>query len=156
MTNLRANSIGRNLPAMRAHDILRGVDYLSRREDVDPSHLAVAARGVAGVWVLLAAAADSRIARIWLDGTPHSLGASLNGPIHTRLFDAVIPGFLLHWELSDLVRAMGKRKVMWTDPADWMGRTVPGLGAAFQYRTEGQADETLLSLLLWQAASKEP
>ena len=26
LTNARANQIGRNLPAMRAHDILRGVD----------------------------------------------------------------------------------------------------------------------------------
>jgi hypothetical protein len=57
---------------------------------------------VEGVWVLLAAAADSRIEKIWLDRTPHSLTASLNGPIHTRLWDAVIPGFLLRWDLADL------------------------------------------------------
>jgi dienelactone hydrolase len=148
MTNMRADSIGRNLPALRAHDILRGVDYLRTRDDVDSSHIRGMARGVDGVWLLLAAAAEARINEIWLDRTPHSLRASLNGPIHTRLFDAVIPGFLQHWDLADLVRAMGKRPVMWTDPADWMGKTVPGLGAAFRYRGAGHSDEALLAEFL--------
>src|SRR5205823_1677801 len=31
LTNTRANLIGRNLPAMRAHDILRGIDVLAAR-----------------------------------------------------------------------------------------------------------------------------
>ena len=44
-----------------------------------------------------------------------------------------IPGFALHWDLDDLRRAMGNRKVLWTDPTNWMGRPVP-LGPAFQYR----------------------
>src|SRR2546430_15742029 len=35
MANTRADHIGRNLPAMRAHDILRGVDLLAARSDVD-------------------------------------------------------------------------------------------------------------------------
>ena len=37
LTNARANQIGRNLPAMRAHDILRGIDLLAARTDVDPA-----------------------------------------------------------------------------------------------------------------------
>jgi hypothetical protein len=50
-----------------------------------------------------------------------------------NLFDAVIPGFSLHWDLSDLTEAMGKRSVLWTDPTNWMGRVV-WLGAPFRYR----------------------
>jgi hypothetical protein len=148
MTNARADSIGRNLPAMRAHDILRGVDLLRARKDVDSSQIRAAAREVNGVWLLMAAAADRRIEKIWIDRTPHSLAASLDGPIHTRLFDAMIPGFLLHWDLEDLVRATGKRPVLWTDPADWMGRIAPGLGSAFRYRTAGQTDEAILAEFL--------
>jgi hypothetical protein len=133
---------------MRAHDILRGVDLLRRRKDVDGSRIRAAARGVKGIWLLLAAAADRRLEKIWLDRTPHSLAASLDGPIHTKLFDATIPGFLLHWDLTDLVRATGQRPVVWTDPADWMGRTVPGLGSGFRYRSAGQTDEAILSEFL--------
>lgn len=133
LTNARADQIGRNLAAMRAHDILRGVDVLAARRDVEPGSIRAAARGVKGVWLLLAAAADARIGKIWLDRTPFSLRAALEHSMNTDLFDAVIPGFALHWDLDDLVKAMGGRPVLWTDPSNWMGRPV-ALGPAFRYR----------------------
>ena len=133
ITNARANQIGRNLPAMRAHDILRGIDVLAASQDVDPGSIRAVARGVRGVWLLLAAAIDPRIARIWLDRTPYSLRAALQNSMNTELFDAVIPGFALHWDLDDLRKAMGDRKVLWTDPANWMERTA-ALSGPFQYR----------------------
>jgi hypothetical protein len=49
------------------------------------------------------------------------------------LYDAAIPGFALHWDLKDLVGAMGQRKVLWTDPANWMGK-VAWAGPRFRYR----------------------
>jgi dienelactone hydrolase len=133
LTNSRADRIGRNLPAMRAHDILRGIDVLSARGDVDPGAIRAVARGVKGVWLLLAAAADTRIGRIWLDRTPFSLRAALENSMNTDLFDAVIPAFALHWDLEDLRKAMGNRPVLWTDPANWMGHPI-ALGAPFRYR----------------------
>jgi dienelactone hydrolase len=133
LTNARANQIGRNLPAMRAHDILRGIDLLTARADVDPASIRAIARGVKGIWLLLAAAVDNRIGGIWLDRTPFSLRAALENSMNTELFDAVIPGFALRWDLEDLTRAMGNRTVLWTDPANWMGHPV-ALGAPFRYR----------------------
>jgi hypothetical protein len=133
LTNARANQIGRNLPAMRAHDILRGVDLLAARADVDPASIRAVARGVKGIWLLLAAAVDPRIGKIWLDRTPYSLITALNNSMNTDLFEAVIPGFALHWDLEDLTKAMGSRPVIWTDPANWMGHPV-ALGGPFLYR----------------------
>src|SRR3989442_15533641 len=71
ITNSRANQIGLNLPALRAHDILRGVDLLSARGDVDPASIHCGARSVKGVWLLLAAAAEPRIRKGWRDRTFH-------------------------------------------------------------------------------------
>lgn len=133
ITNSRANQIGLNLPAMRAHDILRGVDLLAARSDVDPASIHASARGVKGIWLLLAAAADPRIGKVWLDRTPYSLRAALHNTLNMELFDAVIPGFALHWDLDDLVKAMGNRPVMWTDPANWMNRVI-NLHGPYQYR----------------------
>lgn len=133
LTNSRANQIGRNLPAMRAHDILRGIDVLAARTDVDPTSIRALARGVRGICLLLAAAVDPRLSKIWLDRTPASVRAALTNPMNTDLFDAVIPGFALHWDLDDLVRAMGNRSVLWTDPTNWMGHPVP-LEGPFRYR----------------------
>ncbi|MGH9719733.1 MAG: alpha/beta hydrolase family protein, partial [Bryobacteraceae bacterium] len=147
LTNTRANSIGRNLAAMRAHDVLRGVDLLASRYDVDAARIRAAARDVKGIWLLLATAVDTRIGKIWLDRTAHSLSAAMEGPLNTNLFDAMIPGFLLHWDLDDLVRAMGKRSVLWTDPTNWMGQ-IQGLGARFQYRFSGETDDRFLAELV--------
>ncbi|HEY5254155.1 MAG TPA: acetylxylan esterase, partial [Acidobacteriaceae bacterium] len=133
MTDMQANLIGLNLPALRAHDILRGVDLLGARPDVDPKSIRGAARGVQGIWLLLAATADPRLDKIWLDRTPYSLQAALENSMAADLWDAVIPNFGLHWDLDDLVKAMGKRQVLWTDPTNWMHGVV-ALGPPYQYR----------------------
>jgi hypothetical protein len=49
------------------------------------------------------------------------------------LWDAIIPGFALRWDLNDLVKAMGKRQVIWTDPTNWLRRVV-ALGSGYEYR----------------------
>lgn len=133
VSDLQANLIGRNLPAMRAYDILRGVDLLRHRPEVDPNAIRGAARGVAGVWLLLAAAADSRLAAVWLDRTPSSLRSALDNSMAIDLPDAVIPGFALHWDLQDLVKIVEPRKVYWIDPTNWMNHVL-SLGPTYHYR----------------------
>ncbi len=127
----RAWLVGLNLPGMRAHDIRRGIDLLSSRPDVD--RVVATAQGVAGVWLLMAAATDQRIQAIWLDRTPASFERAFENPLHTNLHEAVMPGFALHWDLKDLEQAIQPRKVIWTDPTDWMSQVLP-LGAPYLYR----------------------
>lgn len=129
----QANLIGRNMPAMRAHDILRGVDLLRARSDVDPDSIRAVARGIAGVWLLLAAADDPRISGIWLDKTPYSLRSALENSMAAELWDAVISNFALNWDFHDLVHVMGTRQVLWTDPTNWT-RSVVALGPSYHYR----------------------
>jgi cephalosporin-C deacetylase-like acetyl esterase len=133
LPNTRANLIGRNLAAMRARDILRGVDVLAGRGDVDPSSIYATARGVKGIWLLMAAAVDPRIRRVWLDRTPHRMRAALRQPVAMDLSDAIIPGFILHWDLDDLVKAAGNQRVLRTDPTGWTDQVIP-LGPPFLYR----------------------
>jgi hypothetical protein len=132
-TDWRADQIGRNLAVMRIQDILRGVDVLAARSDVDPASIRASAKGVKGFWLLMAAAGDNRIGKVWLDKTPHSLRSALERPMDTDLCDAAIPGFVLHWDVEDLIKALGSRPMMWTDPTDWMDEVVP-LGPPFEYR----------------------
>src|SRR5262245_9920831 len=142
-THTRAWLVGRNLPAMRAYDISRGVDVLAARSDVDPSSIAAVAQGVSGIWLLMAAALDTRIGRVWLDRTPHSFGPAFENPLHTNLHDAIIPGFALRWDIQDLAGLMGQRRIFWTDPTDWMGGVVP-LGPKYRYRYFEERDDALI------------
>ncbi len=147
VTNERADLVGRNLAAMRAHDLLVAVDLLAGRPDVDARAIRGYARGVKGVWLLLAAAVDQRLGRIWLDRTPWSLAAGLTAPLTSHLFDAMIPRFALHWDYQDLVDAIGQHRVYWTDPTNWMNRVVP-LDGPYRYRYVGEGDGPLINEFL--------
>ena len=147
LTNERVDLIGRNLAGMRAHDILRGVDLLAARPEVDPAQIRGYARGVKGFWMLLAAAGDARLARLWLDRTPWSLRAALDGPMTNNLFEALVPGFALHWDFADLLKLIGDRLVLRTDPTNWMNQVVDA-GPEFRYRYVGEPDTTYVAELL--------
>lgn len=147
LMNTRAMLVGRNLAGLRAWDIRRAVELLASRADVDAGSIRAAARGEAGVWLLMAAAIDSRIQKIWLDRTPWSLRAALDRPLNRNLYAAVIPGFCLKWDLPDLQRAMAGRSVLWTDPTDWLGIVTP-LPGKYRYRTFEEGDGPSLQELL--------
>ena len=66
-----------------------------------------------------------------------------------NLFDALLPGFLLHWDLPDALRALGKRRVIWTNPTDWMEREV-ALPSPYRYRTASDSDESFIAELVTQ------
>jgi hypothetical protein len=132
MNNTRAWLVGRNLPATHAAEINAIVEDLGQRSDVDPARITVRATGVAGIPALLAAAVNPRISSIVLTRTPHSLRAAIDSPIHINLHDAVIPGFAVKWDLTDLRDLLRPRVVVWRDPTDWMGNVV-ALGDAYKY-----------------------
>lgn len=133
LSNTRADEIGVSLPARRAHDILRGVDLLTAHSEVDPTNIRAAAQGVKGFWLLLAAAVDNRIQGIWLDRTPHTFTEALENSLNTALSDAVIHGFALRFDIGDLAKLIQPRRILWTDPANWMGRVIAP-GAPFRNR----------------------
>ena len=139
LTNERVDLIGQNLAAMRAHDVLVAVDVLAARPDVDAGTIRGYARGAKGFWLLMAAAVDQRIGAIWLDRTPLSFEAALEAPLSSFLFDAMIPGFARHWDFSDLRQAMGTRRILWTDPTNWMNQVVSA-GPQYRYRYVGEND----------------
>jgi len=147
LSNTRALLVGRNLPGMRAFDIRRALDVLAARPDVDAARLRGAARGPAGVWLLMAAALDSRLGALWLDHTPYSLRVALENPLSRNLHDAALPGFVLHWDLEDLMRAIGPGRVLWSDPTDWVGVVTP-LGNPYLYRAVDEQDDRFMRELL--------
>ena len=141
----RAWLVGKNLPAMRAADIRKGVEMMAERPDV--SAVYASATDVSGIWLLMAAAVDQRIAGVWVDRTPYSYRASFDRAVHKNMHEVTIPGFALHWDIEDMVKAMDNRKVLWTDPTDWM-QQVAKLPGKYEYRYFEQPDEDFVKLLL--------
>jgi hypothetical protein len=116
--------IGRNLPGMRAKDLLQGADLLLARPDVAAGGLSLYANGAHGIAALYAAAVDQRIGTVVLDHTPYSFTPAMNSPGHIDLHSALIPGYYLKWDIASLVSALGRRNLVWTNPTDWLGNVV--------------------------------
>lgn len=135
IANTRSWLIGRNLPAMRARDILRAVDELAKH---GVREVTLEASDIPGVWALIAAALDPRIVELKLERTPHSVRASFDSPMHRNLHDAAMPGFALLGDYRDLVNLIAPaRKVSWRDPTDWMRNVVPLDDPLYTYSTFG-------------------
>ena len=135
IANTRSWLIGRNLPAMRARDILRAVDELAKH---GVREVTLEASDIPGVWALIAAALDPRIVELKLERTPHSVRASFDSPMHRNLHDAAMPGFALLGDYRDLVNLIvPSRKVTWRDPTDWMRNVVALDDPLYTYSTFG-------------------
>ena len=148
-SSTRAMLVGRNLPGDRASEIIQRVDQLCSMPDVDPARIGVAAEGPDGVAALLAAIVDRRIAKVWLERTPISYRSAFLSPIHRDLYEGLIPGFALRWDLEDLVALAGPGRVVWLDPTDWNGRVVHVEGP-YSYRSPDFSEDAARWIPGWR------
>jgi cephalosporin-C deacetylase-like acetyl esterase len=110
------------LVGMRARDIVRGVDVLSQRDDVDRERIYGAAVEGGGIPLLHAAILDDRIRKVALDRTLVSYQAIVDHKIHKNVFENVIPGVLKTYDLPDLARLMSPRELRIIDATDPVGQ----------------------------------
>jgi len=115
LLSLRADLVGRTLVGLRTDDVIRAMDYLSSRADVDPARISAQASGHMGLVLLHAGVLDRRIRHIDVDHVLSSYRSLLDAPLPTGAPEDVIPGVLLHYDISDLERAL-KPRLTESDP----------------------------------------
>jgi cephalosporin-C deacetylase-like acetyl esterase len=109
LLSLRADLVGRTLVGLRTDDVLRAIDYLARRSDVDLTRISAAASGHLGLVLLHAGVLDRRIRHIEVDHVLTSYRSLIDAPLPTGAPEDIIPGVLLHYDIPDLMRALGDR-----------------------------------------------
>ena len=109
LLSLRADLVGKTLVGLRVDDVIRAVDYLSARADVDPAQITAEAGGHMGLVLLHAGVLDRRIRHVEVDQVLSSYRSLIDAPLPTGAPEDVIPGVLLHYDIPDLVRALGPR-----------------------------------------------
>jgi hypothetical protein len=113
--------MGRTLVGMRGRDILRGLDLLAARPEVDPEKIGGLGRNTGAVPLLYAAALDRRLKSMALENMLLSYDAVANHGIHRQVFENIVPGALEDYDLPDLVAAIAPRPVWMIDPVTPMG-----------------------------------
>jgi cephalosporin-C deacetylase-like acetyl esterase len=109
LLSLRADMVGRTLVGLRVDDVIRAIDYLSSRGDVDASRISASASGHMGLVLLHAGVLDRRIRHIEVDHVLSSYRSLLDAPLPTGAPEDVIPGVLLHYDIPDLEQALKPR-----------------------------------------------
>ena len=127
--------LDRPLVGQRALDIIRAVDLLAARTDVDAGKIAGLGIEAGGVPLLHAAVLDARIGRIALDRTLASYESVVEHRIHRRVFESVIFGVLKSYDLPDLAATLAPRRVLVVDATDPLGQPLPPQQAAAQFAT---------------------
>lgn len=109
LLGLRALLVGKSILGMRLDDTIRAMDFLSARNDVDPSSITVYGKGAMGAVVLHGAALDSRIRRVVIENTLTSYRMVLDEPLHRNISEILIPGVLRKYDMGDLLLAVAGR-----------------------------------------------
>jgi cephalosporin-C deacetylase-like acetyl esterase len=118
----RAAVTGRSLVGLRAEDVLRALDALADREDVDKGRLGAYGFGSGAVALLHAAAVDPRLTRVVLQDAPVTYRGVLDHSITRDLPGLAPPSVLRHYDLDDLLLSLAPRPVVLVNPVDAVGR----------------------------------
>jgi hypothetical protein len=131
--------IGKTMPGMRALDVVRGVDLLLSRNDVDGSNIFGFGKDTGAVPMLYAAVLDSRIRRVALEGMLVSYDSIVSHRIHQQIFEEVVPSALKYYDLPDLIGGLAPRHVWIVNPVNGLGHPVPSSEVRDTYTRAMQA-----------------
>ncbi|HEY6489017.1 MAG: acetylxylan esterase [Terracidiphilus sp.] len=109
LLSLRADLVGRTLLGLRIDDVIAAVNSLAARPDVDPGRITAVASGHMGLVLLHAAVLDSRLGHVTIDHVLESYRSLLDATLPIGAPEDVVPGVLLHYDIPNLVRALGRR-----------------------------------------------
>jgi cephalosporin-C deacetylase-like acetyl esterase len=119
---LRAIVVSKTIVGMRVDDVIRVMNWLCNRNDVDPDQITLYGKGGLGMVALHAAAIDSRVARVVLEGSLLSYRTALEAELHKNLSEVVIPSVLTRYDTPDLMQAIFPRPIFLINPANAMGQ----------------------------------
>lgn len=109
LTELRAELVGKTLLGLRVDDVISAVNFMSHGTTPDPNQISAQASGHLGLVLLHAAVLDPRLKHITIDHTLESYDSLLKAPIPKGAPEDILPGVVRHYDLPDLVRALGPR-----------------------------------------------
>jgi cephalosporin-C deacetylase-like acetyl esterase len=130
---------GNTLVGLRAQDVVRAVDWLATRDDVELGNLSVYGQGAAAVAVLHAAVLDERIKNVALEEMLVSYEAVMRWKLHQRVFESIVPNALASYDLPDLAACLALRRLRIINAVNPRGQRLEVRETRHQYATAQQA-----------------
>lgn len=105
----RAMLVDRTLLGLRMDDIFVAINGLCRQPYADCSGITAEGSGAYATVLLHAALLDPRFAHLAVDHSLISYRSIVDTNLHRNVSESILPGVLLHYDLPDIVAALGKR-----------------------------------------------
>jgi hypothetical protein len=105
----RAMLVDRTLLGLRMDDIFVAINGLCRQRYADCSGITAEGSGPYATVLLYAALLDPRFAHLTVDHSLISYRSVVDSNLHRNVSESILPGVLLHYDLPDIVAALGKR-----------------------------------------------
>jgi cephalosporin-C deacetylase-like acetyl esterase len=131
--------IDESLFGMRVKDVVRSVDYVLSRPDVDRAGVRVIGKGMGALWALFAAALDERISALVADSGLLSYRTLTRVDRYLHDADVFIPDVLNHFDLPQVAAALAGRPLTILCPVDAMMRPVELASARREYDSAAEA-----------------
>ena len=132
---MTAMLVGKTLIGLRAQDVIRAVDMLASRGDVEMDGLSAYGFGEAAPVLLHAAVLDDRIKSVVLKNMLVSYESVVTEKISRRIFESIVPGVLAQYDLPDLTATLAPRRVTIVNPVNPRGQLLELPQAHLQYET---------------------
>jgi hypothetical protein len=113
--------LGSPVIGQRVWDILRTLDYLKSRTDVDASQIRILGKGSAGLAALMATMLDERVRSILTSRTLATYNSVVDLEDYVLALDWFVPGILQHFDIPDITAAIYPRPVWMIDAVDAKG-----------------------------------
>ncbi|MEO6910992.1 MAG: alpha/beta fold hydrolase [Edaphobacter sp.] len=117
--------LGSPVIGQRVWDILRGVDYLKSRPDVDGTQIRILGKGSVGLAALMAALLDESVRSVLVNRTLATYMSVVDSEQYDLALDWFVPGILRHFDIPDIVAAISPRPVWMVDALDADGKVLP-------------------------------
>lgn len=105
---------------LRTRDVIRAIDVLEDREDLDVARLVLVGEGLGGVWALTAAAFDDRVPAVACVGMVPSYRLIVEAKYYTVRDYFWVPGALQDFDLPGLFGLVAPRRAALISPIDAM------------------------------------
>jgi cephalosporin-C deacetylase-like acetyl esterase len=128
-----------SLLGMRVQDVVRGVDYVLSRPDVEHGGVRVIGKGRGALWTLFAMALDSRIQAAACEQGLLSYRTLTATDRYLHGADVFIPSVLEHFDLPQIAAVCAPRRLSFISPVDAMKRPVDAATAERTYEFASQA-----------------
>jgi hypothetical protein len=117
--------LGSPVIGQRVWDIMRAVDYLNSRSDVDASQIRILGSGSAGLAALMATTLDKRVRSALIRRALATYISVVDSEDYVLALDWFVPGILQHFDIPDITAAIYPRPVWIIDALNAEGEVLP-------------------------------